>query len=225
MNASIRAMYSQLPPMVGFATTATFRCAAPADPQEPKGNVTEQIRKIQEIPSPRVMVIQDLDDPSFAAVFGEVMVSTYQSYGCVGLVTNGFARDLPAIRRLNFPCFASGIQVSHSYARLLEFNVPVNVGGVTIRPGDLLHGDGDGVTTIPLEIADQVADACDDFLAVEEIIISTARQKPGDPAAYEEAHRRANAKLEELRARLRFQAYKSQGSAKKPKAERDRELA
>ena len=225
MHAGIRAMLGDLPPMVGYATTATFRCAAPAEPDEPKGTVSDQIRKIEEVPTPRVMVIQDLDEPSFAAVFGEVMVTTYQAFGCVGLVTNGYARDLPAVGKLKFPCFASGIQVSHSCARLIEFNVPINVGGVRIHPGDLLHGDADGVTTIPLDIADPVADACDEFLAIEQIIISTARQKPGDLGAYEEAHSRANRKLEQLRSQLRFQAYPGAKPTKKAGGKEDPELA
>jgi len=196
-------MYPDLGPMVGFATTATFRCAAAPEPGEPAGTVVEQIRKIEEIPAPRVMVIQDLDDPSFAAVFGEVMVTTYRSFGCVGLVTDGYARDIEQVRPLKFPCFASGIQVSHSYSRLLEYNVDVTVGNVRVRPGDLLHGDANGVTTVPLEIADRVADACEEFMAIEQIIISTAKKHPGDSAAYEKAHRRASAKLDELRGRLR----------------------
>ena len=75
--------------------------------------LADQVAGFDAVPAPRVMVIQDLDDPPAAAVYGEVMASTYQAFGCVGLVTNGFARDILQVRELKFPCFASGVCVSH----------------------------------------------------------------------------------------------------------------
>src|SRR5207244_3370498 len=90
LNHRIRAIYPELPPMVGYAVTATLRTATPNTPEETTVTLPEQVAAFEGVPTPRVMVIQDLDDPPLGAVYGEVMTSTYQGFGCVGLVTNGF---------------------------------------------------------------------------------------------------------------------------------------
>ena len=178
LSHRIRAVYPELPPMVGYAVTATLRTATPKTPEETSIALAEQVAACENIPTPRVMVIQDLDDPPMGAVYGEVMTSAYQGFGCVGLVTNGFGRDVLQVQPMKFPCFASGISVSHGYSRLLSVNEPVTIGGVVIWPGDLLHGDANGVTTIPIEIAERVAEACAPFVAAEEVAITAARSNP-----------------------------------------------
>lgn len=210
LNHQIKSLFPSLPSMVGYATTATFRSSTEPPPDEPVGSLAEQVKKIENIPAPRVMVIQDLDDPFGAAVFGEVMTTSYWSFGCVGLVTNGYGRDVNQIRPLAFPCFASGICVSHGYSRLIEFNVPVDIGGVRICPGDLIHGDADGVTTIPIDIAESVAGACEEFMEAEEIVIGAAKEHSGDSAAYQKAQAACGAKIKEIAARIE---YKGSGAA------------
>jgi regulator of RNase E activity RraA len=171
------------------------------------------MKRILEIPGPRVMVIQDLDEPFGAAVFGEVMATSYRAFGCVGMVTNGYGRDINQIRHLEFPCFASGICVSHGYSRLIEFNVPVDVGGVRIQPGDLIHGDADGITTIPIEIAEDVAGACEGFMEAEGIIIGRAKEHPEDVAAYQKALDACHAKMRDIAAGIKYKGKGSPGQA------------
>lgn len=178
LSHRIRAVYPELPPMVGYAVTATIRTATQNTPEEKPISLAEQVASFEVVPTPRVMVIQDLDDPPMGAVYGEVMTSSYQGFGCIGLVTNGYGRDVLQLQPMKFPCFAAGISVSHGYSRLLSSNEPVTVGGVVISPGELLHGDANGVTTIPLEIAERVAEGCAPFVAAEEVVIKTARSKP-----------------------------------------------
>src|SRR5260370_41561015 len=79
------------------------------------------------------------------------MCTTYKTFGAAGLITSGAGRDLDQVEVLNFPCFTSGTVCAHGYCHIPSSNVPVHVGGVTIYPGDLLHGDRNGVTTIPVE--------------------------------------------------------------------------
>ncbi len=201
LRPPVQAMFPQLPPMVGYAVTATFRSATMPPDDEPALTLAQQVELFEPIPKPRVVVIQDLDDPPFAAVFGEVMTSTYKGFGCVGLVTNGYARDLPAIAEMNFPVFAAGVCVSHAYCRILEVGTAVNITGVTIRPGDLLHGDANGVTTIPTQIAEAVAHACEDFVAAEEVVISAARSGP-DMARYKQAATEFMRRRDAIRQRL-----------------------
>ena len=110
MDGRIQACYPTLPPMVGFAATATFRAGAP--PQAAAtctSGLGEQVRADRGAePGPKVVVFQDLDDPPVAATFGEMMCTTYKAFGCVGLITSGAGRDLDQVEPLKFPCFTGG---------------------------------------------------------------------------------------------------------------------
>ena len=110
---------------------------------------------------------QDMDDPAVSAVFGEVMCSSYRAFGSVGLVTNGAGRDLEQVRALKYPVFTGGTICSHGYCHILHIGLPVRVGGLMVNTGELLHGDANGVTSIPLAIAGEVADLAEEFIAAE----------------------------------------------------------
>src|SRR5437660_11801614 len=175
MNATIQACYPKLPPMVGYASTATFRSAAPPRSGNVYAGLGEQVASFAESPGPAVVVFQDLDHPVAAATFGEVMCTTYKTFGAIGLITSGAGRDLDQVEALNFPCFTSGIICAHGYCHIPSINIPVHVGGVMIHPGDLLHGDRNGVTTIPLEIASEVAPVCAEFVEAEALVLDYLR--------------------------------------------------
>ena len=157
--------------MVGFATTACFRADAPPAGGDAYGSIQAQLALFGELPGPAVVVFQDQDDPAVAAVFGEVMCSTYQAYGSVGLVTNGGGRDLDQVRALKYSVFTGSTICSHGYCHMLHLGLPVRVGGLMVNQADLLHGDANGVTNIPLDIVSEVADISSDFIAAEEIML------------------------------------------------------
>src|SRR5437764_8265736 len=158
MDGRIQACYPKLPPMVGYAATATFRSASPPRSGNVYAGLSEQVAAFAELPGPAVVVFQDLDDPVAAATFGEVMCSTYKTFGAAGLITSGAGRDLDQVEAMNFPCFTSGTICAHGYCHIVQLNVPVQVGGVTIYPGDLLHGHRNGLTTISHDIASATAE-------------------------------------------------------------------
>jgi regulator of RNase E activity RraA len=182
MDARIRCNFPELPPMVGFAATASFRSDAPPAGGDAYGSMDQQVARFAELPGPAVVVFQDLDDPPVAATFGEVMCSTYQAFGSVGLITSGAGRDLDQVRALRYPVFTSGTICAHAYCHLLHIGLPVRVGGLTVHNGDLLHGDANGVTRIPLQIADELADVGDEFVAAEKIVLDYVRG-PGEKTA------------------------------------------
>jgi 4-hydroxy-4-methyl-2-oxoglutarate aldolase len=176
MDSSIRACFPRLPPVVGYATTATFRSARPAPEGDVYATLADQVEKdLEEVAAPRIVVFQDLDEPPAAATFGEVMCTVYKAFGCVGLVTSGAARDLEQVERLGFACFASSTIASHGYSRIIDVNVEVQVGGLSIRPGDVLHGDANGVTTIPRDLVSEVALGCQKFMDAEALVLDYAR--------------------------------------------------
>jgi 4-hydroxy-4-methyl-2-oxoglutarate aldolase len=207
LDHRIKACYPHLPPMVGYAVTATFRAGAPPRGGDVYAGLDKQVRQLAEQPGPKVVVFQDLDDPSVAATFGEIMATTYQAFGCVGLVTSGSARDLDQVRALDFPCFAAGVNPSHGYSQIVELNVPVRVGGVWVNPGDLLHGDGNGVAVIPHELAALVAEGCAGFADAESVVLNYLKAGSVSPdgfiAARSECQRRLKALGASLKSRLR----------------------
>src|SRR5947208_10967991 len=171
MDGRIRSCFPEMPPIAGYAATATIRCAFPKSEGAVYGSLDEQVARFSEIPGPPIVVFQDLDDPAVAATFGEIMCSTYQAFGAVGLITSGAARDLDQVRRIGFPTFSNGVICSHACSHTVSIHVPVRVGGLGVHPGDLLHADANGVTSIPTEIAADVAHAAADYMAAEGIIL------------------------------------------------------
>ncbi len=175
MDSRVQAAFPDLPPMVGFASTAAFRSDAPPASGDAYGDLVDQVKAFADLPGPPVMVFQDLDDPPTGATFGEVMCSVYQGFGSVGLITSGAGRDLLQVKALNYPVFTGSTVCAHAYCHILHLGLPVRVGGLTVRHGDLLHGDANGVTSIPVEIASEVADLAGPFLDAEKILIGYVR--------------------------------------------------
>ena len=84
---------------------------------------------------------------------------------CAGCVTNGAVRDLPAVEAMGFQLFARNTSVSHAYAHIIEFGEPVEIDGLKISSGDLLHGDRHGVIIIPVAIAAKVPEEASQDIA------------------------------------------------------------
>lgn len=203
MDRRIQACFPKLPPVVGYAATATFRASEPPRAGDVYAGLVEHVSAFAELPTPIVVVFQDLDDPPVAATFGEVMCSTYKAFGAVGLITNGAGRDLDQVEALSFPCFTSGTVASHGYCHIEQIHVPVRVGGVVVRPGDLIHGDRNGVTLIPHELAEAVADGCADFVAAEAIVLDYVRSGRVDAAGFAAAYHECRRRIDELAKKLR----------------------
>ncbi len=209
MDGRIRACFPEMPPMVGYASTATMRCAFPRREGDIYGSLDEQARRFAELPGPAVVVFQDLDDPPVAATFGEVMCTVYKTFGAAGIVTSGAARDLDQVRRLGFAAFSNGAICSHGYSHIVDLHRAVRVGGITIHPGDLIHADANGVTTIPLEIAADVGHATAEFAAAEELVFSYLRAGNATPAGLAEARKAMMSQIAALGNRVRSRSAKA----------------
>lgn len=176
-NSSIHCIFGEHPPIVGYAATARIRAANP--PMEGRGYSYERTdwwKHILSIPAPRIVVMEDLDEPSGLGAFvGEVNANILLALRCEGIVTNGGVRDLDEVRRSGFQMFAGNVSVSHAYAHIFDFGGPVKVGGLIVHPGDLVHGDRNGVQTIPLDIASQVPDMAHRILRMRQRLIGLSK--------------------------------------------------
>ncbi len=171
MDQSIKAAFPEMPPMVGFACTAAFRSSAPPAKGDAYGSMEQQVELFAKLGGPAVVVFQDIDSPPVAATFGEVMCSTYKGFGSTGLITSGGGRDLLQVQAIGYPVFTGSTICSHGYCHILHVGMPVHVGGLPVSTGDLLHGDANGVTNVPLEIAADIADITQEFVDAEKIVL------------------------------------------------------
>jgi 4-hydroxy-4-methyl-2-oxoglutarate aldolase len=177
-DASVRCMFEDAPPMVGYAATARLRGGEP-----PIGGGTFRDRAdfwntILAVPAPRILVLEDLDDPPGRGAFvGDMHAAILKGLGCIGYVTNGAVRELPSVRKMGIQLFAGSVAVSHAYAHIFEIGTTISVGGMEVRPGDLLHGDRHGVLTVPAEIAANVPAIADRLQQAEQRIIDFCRSK------------------------------------------------
>lgn len=188
-GAGVRAIFAQQKPVVGYAITVKIRCSSPPPVGHTYLEHTDWWNEIVKRPGPGIVVIQDVDPkPGLGALVGEVHANILKALDCVAVVTNGAVRDLPALQALGFGAFASGVAVSHAYAHLVEVSTPVEIAGLRIEPGDLVHGDCHGVITIPKNIAAEVPAVAARMIAREAELISLCRH---------------DANVEELRSEVR----------------------
>jgi 4-hydroxy-4-methyl-2-oxoglutarate aldolase len=154
---NIRCMFPDLPQVAGYAVTGRFRAAAPPISGLCYHQRPDFWRYVDSIPGPKIVVMRDMDTtPGLGAMVGEIHAQIGKALGCVAWLTNGAVRDLTQVREADFQCFASGATVSHSYAHIVDFGEPVEIDGLKISTGDLLHGDLNGIHSIPFSIAEQI---------------------------------------------------------------------
>jgi regulator of RNase E activity RraA len=156
-DSSIHCMIEDAPPMVGYAATLRIRTSEPPMEGESYYYRLDWLDYFSSIPSPRILVLEDLDPrPGRGSFLGDVHENILLALGCVGVVTNGAIRNLETAKTLKLQVYARNLSVSHSFAHVLDFGGPVKIGQVDIQSGDVLHGDRHGVQTVPFEIAAKV---------------------------------------------------------------------
>jgi regulator of RNase E activity RraA len=185
-----------LKPMVGFARTATIRSTHPNDlPADAARDVSNgYYAYIDAGPKPSVIVMQDLDEPAgYGSFWGEVNSAIHKGFGAQGVVTNGSVRDLPDTAE-GFQMLAGSVGPSHAHVHVVDFGRSVNVAGMRVRDGDLIHADQHGAVVIPHEAAAGIGAAVRLIQARERVTIEAARQ-PGFNAEKLRAARGEAAKL------------------------------
>ena len=196
VHGGCRCIFPGLSPIAGYAVTASIRSSAPPITGLCYYQNEDWWDYVASLPGPKILAIGDLDRvPGAGALVGEIHAEIGRALGCVGLVTNGAVRDLEALERIGFQCFAKGARVSHSYAHIVEFGTPVHIGGLTIASGDLLHGDRNGVHSIPFPVTDRLAGAVEEIVAHEAELIGLCRKPGFSVGKLKEALRRSSRRI------------------------------
>lgn len=175
--------------MVGYARTAKIAALAP--PQEAtdviKARRMAYYKHMSDGPRPAVTVIEDVDFPNcIGAYWGEINTTVHKGLGVSGALTNGVMRDLGDLPS-GFPVVAGSIGPSHGFVHVREIGTEVEVFGLKVADGDLIHADRHGAVVIPFDVVDDLEAAIHKLLDTERLILEPARQEGFDFEAFEAA--------------------------------------
>jgi regulator of RNase E activity RraA len=176
MGHAVRCLFPNLQPMIGYAATVKIRGSSPPTTGNLYSDRTDWWDYIESLPAPRIVVVQDLAArPGLGSLVGAVHMNILRALHCTGVVTNGSVRDIPAAESAGFHYFAGSVSVSHAYVHIVEIGQPVEIDGLKIQSGDLLHGDLHGVQNVPIDIAPRIPEAAAEITAEEQALIALCR--------------------------------------------------
>jgi len=170
----MRQLTPEMGVLCGYAVTvqAVTMTAEPFGREAGVEKYLEICRALDAAPKPAMVVFQEFGPhPEFSAHIGEVLATMFQRFGAIGVISDGAVRDMAEIRALGFQAFAPGTVASHANFAIRAVQVPVTVCGLTVEPGDLLHGDENGLIHIPEEGREQLPGLCDQVRAKEKIVL------------------------------------------------------
>jgi regulator of RNase E activity RraA len=178
ITGAVTCRFPRLAPVIGYAITARMRSSVTPVTGKCYYEHPEFWRYAATFHGPGILVIQDSDDtPGMGALVGEAYARISRALGCVACLTNGAVRDLNGIEALGYQVFAGSVAVSHAYAHVVDFGDPVEIGGLRISPGDLLHGDLHGVHEIPRRAAGSLAVIAEQVLREDRELFELTERK------------------------------------------------
>lgn len=178
-RGTMLASHPDAPAIVGYARTARIRAVAP--PNEPadviRARRMDYYKHMATGPRPAVAVVQDLDVPdAIGAYWGEINTNIHKSFGLAGTLTDGVMRDLGDMPE-GYPVIAGSIGPSHGFVHVVDIAQPVEVFGMPVVDGDLVHADRHGALVIPDDVVPRLADAIATLIRSERIIFDAVKGK------------------------------------------------
>ena len=168
---------TSLPPIIGYARTATIKASNEIDPQIKRDRSLAYYEYVSSGTGPWISVIQDIDEnPGFGAFWGEVNSNIHKALGVIGTITNGSVRDLDVLSE-GFQVLAGKIGPAHAYVRIEETGIPVDIFGMEVKHNDLLHADRHGAVVIPAEFLEKLPKAIDLMINRESVILDACKRK------------------------------------------------
>ena len=159
-DGPVRCLFPRLPPMVGYRRDGQDSRFRPADGGGHYQDRTDWWDYILSVPRAAGGCGAGRGHhPGLGSLVGAVHMNILRALGCVGAVTNGAVRDLPEAEALGFQLYAGHVSVSHAYVHIVEFGLPVEIDGLKIQSGDLLHGDLHGAQLVPLDLVARIPEA------------------------------------------------------------------
>lgn len=182
----LRCLFPEFGRMCGYAVTAEVETVTESGPFRLDAFV-DLYRLVEQSPKPAVIVLQETGGfGDYAAHCGEVMASFFTRLGATGLVSDCGVRDLPEVRRLGFHYFARGSVASHANFRIVRSGGPVQVLGMPVVAGDILHGDENGLITVPGGMEERLRECVDDVRRRERKVLDFVRSPQFDLGRFKE---------------------------------------
>jgi 4-hydroxy-4-methyl-2-oxoglutarate aldolase len=175
-DTSIRCIYPEMGAVIGYAVTCVF--GLPDTNFSGRLSFMDVVDALDAMKKPTILVIQQKWPSELmakAGLAGEIMATSMQAVGCVGLLSNGPSRDVDAIRRLKFQMLLGGVTAGHGEVAVQSVNVPVSVGGMDVAPGDLIHMDENGAVKFPADRANAVLANAKAMLEGEAVLLQKIR--------------------------------------------------
>jgi len=166
-DQTIRCMYPELGPRVGYAVTCVYGLP---DPDFSRLSFMDVLDALEASPKPTILVLQQKFPPEIAGkggLAGGNMTAAMQAMGCVGCISNGPSRDIDEIRPMGFQYLLSGITPGHGAMAVRAINVPVHVAGMDVAAGEIVHMDENGACKFPADKMDSVLHNVKKLLADE----------------------------------------------------------
>ncbi len=180
MGPQIQCRFPDLGAVVGTAVTCTIVDYESDFPPDPKERLT-WLEAIADADEPVICVVQDrCYQKGWSSHWGEIVGTQVQVLGAVGIVTDGAVRDLEALHKMGMNVWSESVVVSHGHIDVGEAQIPVDVGGLIVQPGDILHADLNGVVSIPRDILSRLPDAIQQILDSERKTIEDLRKNGYD---------------------------------------------
>jgi regulator of RNase E activity RraA len=107
-----------------------------------------------------------------------VQTNIHKGLGCLGTITNGSIRDIAQVAP-GFQMLAGSIAPSHAFVHVVDFGIRVNIHGMAVKSGDLIHADRHGAVVVPLATVDPMKAAAEKLAATEARIIAAAKSGKG----------------------------------------------
>ena len=171
----IRCLFPELGRLCGYAVTAQVETVTQLHATEER-TFLELFRAVDDSPKPAVVAFQEIGGHAdYSAHSGEIMATAFTRLGAVGLVTDGGVRDVPEVRALKFHYFARGTVVSHAHFKIVRVAVPIQILGLEIKPGDLMHGDENGLMSVPAAALEGIEGAIEQVRARERRLMDFMR--------------------------------------------------
>lgn len=164
--------------MVGHAKTVKITAAEPhgMSAAERQAGLIDYFTYIAAGDGPKIVVVEDIDDrPGIGAFWGEVFTNVHKSFGALGTITNGSVRDLDEFAE-GFQALALKVGPSHAYVRVVDFDCAVNVVGMDVSDGDLIHADKHGAVVVPTSAAAKLPEAAALVVRREAFLLNAAKR-------------------------------------------------
>ncbi len=168
-DESLKCMYPGHGRRAGYAVTCVYGLPEPGDTA--RLGFADLYKALAEAPKPVILAVKQNLPPGIkrhSGLLGGNMMTSFHAMGVVGALSDGPSRDLDEIRPLGMQLMLTGTTVGHGPYQLQAVNVPVDICGMDVMPGEIVHMDENGATKFPADRLDDVLRIAARLQAVEQ---------------------------------------------------------